>query len=474
MNGRALATIAALALAQLCACSGGGAPPPNVIVITLDTVRADRLSSYGYSLPTTPSLDRLAAEGVRFENCAATAALTPVSHASILTGLNPYAHGLRVLHAEKGYRLPDSVPTLASVLREANYATAAILSAFPVSEAFGLDRGFEHFDNGMLARAQTRDAQRAGEREGGRPKRGARGGATADKPRLATQRRSDATTDAAIEWLAGARQPFCLWLHYWDVHDPLLVPPAAATESFRAAARARTGAEPSLYDVELAFLDRQIGRLLDHLRERGLYDSAWIAVTSDHGEGLGEHGWHAHRLLYEEQAHVPLIVKWPSGGGRDAPRGVVRPLVRTIDVFPTALEAAGVAPPARIEGRSLLALARGESEPPRLAYADQINKWDTLANMLHERPNDDLLHSLRDQRWKLIYRPLRPGESELYDLARDPDEAVNLYASEPERARALLADLEARDPWVLEDLGRGASDDEAADALRELGYLGDD
>jgi arylsulfatase A-like enzyme len=438
---------------------------PNVILITLDTVRADHLGCYGYALPTTPNLDALAADAVRFEQCASAAALTPVSHASILTGLNPYRHGLRVLHAKTGDKLPESVPTLATALGPAGYATAAMLSAFPVSEAFGFDRGFEHFDNGMSPEGLERKGKQRDDdlHERNRAK------SSTDARQAGTQRRSDATIDAVLAWLASAREPSFTWIHLWDVHDPILVPPADAVAGFQRDALARSGRAPELYDVELSFLDAQLGRLFARLRESGRYDDTLIVVTADHGEGLGEHGWHAHRLLYEEQLHVPLIVKLPRG-----PRGtVVEDLVRTIDIFPTVLEVADVAAPKPIEGRSLVALARGGVDEPRVAYADQLNKWDTKADMLDQRPQDDLLHSLRSASWKLIYRPLRPATSELYDLANDPHEARNLYAEQGERANAMLGELNARKPWVLHDLGEGSLDDHAADALRELGYMGD-
>ena len=462
----------ALGLCALAACSGGGDQRPNVILITLDTVRADHLSSYGYGLETTPHMDALAAEGTRFEHCLSTASLTPVSHASILTGLNPYQHGLRVLHAESGYRLPPSIPSIATILAGEGWNTAAILSAFPVSERFGLDQGFAYFDNGL-----TPEAPEAGESGQGRDERLGR-----------RQRRSDATTDEVLRWLADEPEPFFLWIHYWDPHDPLLVPPPAEVQEFRRSQRAVAGGRPSLYDTELNYVDRQFGRLVASLRERDLYDRTLIVITADHGEGLGEHDWHAHRLLYEEQIHVPLIVKpiatsVAAGAAGAAAGRVVPETVRTIDIVPTILEELGVAGPA-LEGRSLFSLVRGEPDEPRRAYADQLNKWDSKAAMLEQRPADDLLHCLVGEGSKLIFRPLRPEESELYDLRLDPDEATNLYRANEPRAQRLLADLRAREPWVLApflpaaqpgDAAQTAAEQaDAADALRELGYIDDE
>jgi arylsulfatase A-like enzyme len=199
------------------------------------------------------------------------------------------------------------------------------------------------------------------------------------------------------------------------------------------------GADTSIYDVEIHYVDAQIGRLMEALKQRGIYDETLIVLTSDHGEGLGEHDWHAHRLLYQEQIHVPLIVKSTgAGGGR-----VIDDLVRTIDVFPTVLEALGVEGP-EVEGRTLSGLMSGATEPPRLAYADQLNRWDSKASMLEQRPADDLL---------------------------DPDEARNLYTRSGEVARGLIEELNRRDPWVLSPLGEGDEDADALEALRELGYI---
>ena len=469
MNGTRAAAVA-LGLCVIAACSGAGDERPNVILITLDTVRADHLSSYGYELETTPHMDALAAAGTRFEHCLSTAALTPVSHASILTGLNPYRHGLRVLHADSGYQLPDAVPSIATVLAAEGWHTAAILSAFPVSERFGLDQGFEYFDNGLTPDAPDNSGQQS---EQGRDVRLGR-----------RQRRSDATTDEVLAWLDRKSEPFFLWIHYWDPHDPLLIPPPAHMRAFGRVQRAG-GGRPELYDTELNFVDVQIGRLVASLRERGLFDNTLIAITADHGEGQGEHDWHAHRLLYEEQIHVPLILKPTAGSAARvaASRRVVSETVRTIDIVPTILEELGVAGP-EVEGRSLFPLVRGEAGAPRRAYADQLNKWDSKAAMLEQRPADDLLHCLVGEGSKLIFRPLRPEESELYDLRLDPDEATNLYRANEPRAQRLLADLRAREPWVLApflpaaqpgDAAQTAAEQaDAADALRELGYIDDE
>jgi len=456
--------IVLIALLAACLSGCGGRPadensasktPIDVLLITLDTVRADRLGCYGHPRPTSPRLDRLAADAVRFDRAMAQASLTPVSHASILTGLRPPNHGLRVLYAASGFRLAEEIPTLASVLGERGYDTAAFLSAFPVSEFFGLDRGFATVDNGLAhppgeALAPQRD------------------GVWGFEPR-ANQRRADATTDRALDWLAAAGDPFFLWVHYWDPHDPWVLPPAEWIERFDPGpAAAEDERRRALYDAEIAFTDAQIGRLLDELERDERFANTAIVVISDHGEGLGDHGhWH-HRILYQEQIRIPLIVRLPDG-----PRGTVVPgIVRSTDIYPTLLAAVGIEPPGRVDGLDLGGLMQGRQEAPRLAYGEALIAYDlNAARLLAARPQDDLLHSMTDRSWKLIYRPRRPERSELYHLDSDPSEQVNRFDRDPDQVRRLLAAIEAIDPFVDAPFGEG-QDEEIRDRLRSLGYVG--
>jgi arylsulfatase A-like enzyme len=443
-----------LALAAgLGGCSDPAPDRPSVVLVTLDTTRADHLGCYGYGKNTSPRLDGLAREGARFDLCISSAAVTPVSHASIFSGREPQNHGVRVLFAAAGYRLPDDVPTLASVLRAEGYATGAFLSAYPVSEEFGFDRGFDVFDNGIGEPAEGKMQDQDGF-------------AGWDTNRF--QRRSDDTTDAALAWLETVDEPFFLWIHYWDPHDPNLLPPVEHVRRFVPGFERATTWNVPLYDAEIAYMDGQFGRVLDHLDATGRAADTLVAVTSDHGEGWYEHDWHAHRILYQEQIHLPLILRGPGVATTTVPD-----LVRSIDVFPTLLELAGLPVPDGVDGRSLVPLLAGEPDEPRLAYADQLNLWDTNARMLEKRPQDDLLHVMMDARWKLIFRPLRPDESELYDLDADPDEAVNLYRPDHPEGLRLRAELERRDPFVLESFGEAAGDGERSEALRELGYIDD-
>ncbi len=444
---------AALVAVFVLSCSGGDNARPNVILITLDTVRADYVSCYGVHPGLTPSLDALAAEGTRFDMAVSTAGVTPVSHASILTGLNNQTHKLRVLSAPSGYKLPDDVPMLSTVFAKEGYRTVAVHSAFPVSRNFGFQRGFEVFED-MNTQMQTAP------------------GGNKTQWDTRTQRRSDDTTDV-VQRVLGDKQPYFLWIHYWDPHDWNLTPDEEYMPPkevlFDEQGQIRRPAK-ELYAAEIKFQDAQIGRLMQHLRSKGLLDNTIVVVTADHGQGLMDHGWAAHRLVYQEQIHVPLIVRAP--GVKPTP--VVKDLVRTIDIFPTILDFAGVKAPKGVDGRSLRALMEGKSDEKRLAFADQINGYDWNAGMKdrEERKYDQFLYMAFDWPWKLTYRPLHPDHSELYNVAEDRAEAHNVYAVDHEHAIRLRRELAKARPWVPGPYaGKGQTPDPAqARALAELGY----
>lgn len=420
---------------------------PDVVLITLDTTRADALGCYGGSPGATPHLDALAERATLFANASAQAAVTPVSHASILTGLNPYTHGLRVMHGRTENRLADAVRTLPEVLRAAGYRTAAFTSAFPVTRRFGLAQGFDLFEESFVT-----DAGRVGAD-------GALNTGT-------SQRRADETTDLALAWLArdpGA-EPRFVWVHYFDPHDVFVLPPDEVIEPHRPLPRLERSQLRALYAIEVHYMDEQIGRLLTGVDP----DRTVVAVIADHGEGHGDHEWWTHGLLYQEQIRVPLIVRIP--GIAEGVR--VESLVRSIDLAPTLLEAVGV-PRARwptMEGRSLLPQLRGEPVVDEPAYADSLSlmAYHFTKNVVDRR--DDMLFSLTAGGWKYIHHGLRPGESELYDLVADPGETRNRIADAPgqlARMRALFAkaDFVPERLPVLEQM-----DPEDAERLRSLGY----
>ncbi len=451
----------ALVLAPLLATCAREAPRPNVILITLDTTRADYLSCYGSPWATTPALDELAAGGARFERAYASSSLTPVSHATILTGrVNP-GHGLRVLSAGSGFRLPSDAATLATQFAAAGYRTGAVHSAFPVSRYFGFDKGFEHFDDlsGALVRNEGSDKTQW------------------DVDTL--QRRSDDAIDRTLAWLEGGREPFFLWLHLWDPHDKLRLPPQEILRVARgrAAAAGLTDADDQIYAAEVSYQDSQLARLFAGLATRGLEETTLVAVTADHGQGLSDglrlHNWAMHRMVYREQLHVPLILRGPG-----VPRGKVIPSqVRTADIAPTLLELARVPQgdtsdwdPA-LDGRSLRELFEASAVAHRPVYADQVNGYDHNAGMRHSRPEAAFLYSLSDGAWKVVFRPHLPERSELFHIAVDPLEERDVRGEHPAEYLRLVAELARYNPWITAPFPPlEVADPTAAAALGALGY----
>jgi len=441
-----------------------GSPKYNVLLVTLDTTRTERLSCYGYNKVTTPHLDRLAEQGIKFDKAISTSGATPMAHASILTGLNPYQHGVRVIYAASGYKLPASIPTLATTLRDAGWQTGAFLSAFPVSDFYGFDNGFDTFDNGMLGSVDTKMRSF----DDGSWKWGI------DK----NQRRSDRTTDSVTQWLYQIRQeqkPFFSWVHYWDPHDAMLVPPRDIISPFFSGATNSAMRRSALYDAEVFYMDSQFGRLVQTLKELGKYEDTVIVVIADHGQGLDDgvtrHGWYEHRLIYQEQIRVPFILSLPNG-----PRGmVISDLVRNIDILPSILDILNIQHPGPVEGSSLLGLINEKPEPPRIAYAEALFPFDFNAGPIKKRFKDDTLYCAMDNTWKLIFHPRFPQKNELYNIEADPLETRNVYLKEPSEAERLLATLNGFNGYVDKPFpGELPVDSQAFEALKALGYVEDD
>lgn len=462
---------AAAVLSFLSACKSDNQPKVepvrNVLLITLDTTRADHLGCYGYAKPTSPILDALAKDSVLFENAIAQAAVTPVSHASILTGLQPYHHGLRVLHGHVGNRLDEQHATFAEMFKEAGGDTVAFISAFPVAAVFGLEQGFDHFDADFPG-ADGKDL-------------------VDDEGRVNTgrsQRRADVTTDAVIKWLGGRAstdKPLFLWVHYFDPHDPVVRPPKEVMDQFPRAGPTHGDLARAIYDADICYMDAQIGRLLDEFKKRGLQDKTVIAVVADHGEGLGDHDWWTHGILYQEQIHVPMMVHDPAvKGGKRVPS-----MVQTVDLVPTLLELANVPKakwPAEMDGKSLTqAMKTGKLDEPRMAYSDSVNmieysRYDSLPKKDDPTPprkdrKNDKYYALLDGRYKLIFHQLMPENTEFYDLAADPKELKNLAKSNPPEMQKLMKELEALDPLSSIVPGMKPGDDARVQALEGLGYL---
>ena len=428
----------------------------NLLLVTLDTTRADRLSCYGYDRATSPRIDAFAREATQFDMAIAQAANTPVSHASILTGLEPYHHGLRVLHGRAANRLPESRTTLAEAWRSAGGETAAFVSAFPVTRAFGLDQGFATFDERFLAP----------------------GAAPVDPYGIVNtgpnQRRSDETTRAAIEWLGqripGAA-PFFLWVHYFDPHDTLLLPPQEVIDRFPPRGESPEDRLRALYDAEVFFMDGQLGRLFDAVKAAGHWSDTVIVVMADHGEGHGDHGWWSHGILYQEQIRVPLLIRIPN---MRTPRHVT-PLVRGVDIMPTVLRQSGVQKGLwpDMDGEDLTPLLQGSRETrERVGYSDGLNI------LTYGRPDGmggdakkDKLYGILSAGWKLIYHQIHPERSELYHLETDPGEEQNLYdvdSRQRDRLKKMLESLHALSGIMP---GMAEEDYERAERLKSLGYI---
>ncbi len=397
----------------------------NVLLLTLDTTRRDRLGCYGYGEPTSPTLDSLANAGVVFENAVTPVPVTLPAHATILTGMDPQEHGVRDNGA---FVLPEGIETVAEVLAAAGYSTRATVGAYPVAKGFGLEQGFRSYDDHFPAASRSRMWQTA-------------------------QRTADQVTDAALAWAhEHAEEPFFHWVHYFDPHFPY-EPPEPQASKFE-----------SPYDGEIAFMDEQIGRLIAGLRQMGLLERTWILAVADHGEALGEHGEPGHSmLLYAATQYVPCILVPPAKveGRLGSLRGRrIEDLVRLCDLAPTLLNLLGFeASKFHGTGISLVPLLLGGGEGAPVAY------METLVPALEYGWAE--LHGVRTLRWCFIDAP----EPELYDVFLDPHEEKNLLASETEIAERLRRWCDLLSGGGGE-MSPGTAGAEAAARLRSLGYIG--
>jgi arylsulfatase A-like enzyme/predicted negative regulator of RcsB-dependent stress response len=413
-----LVTALAAALAGACARSPDEIRVPSgtpIVLISIDTLRSDHLPAYGYTGVATPAIDALRRQSILFERAYANVPLTLPSHASILTGLLPYEHGVR---DNMGYKLDaGKVPYLPTLLKSRGYATGAAVSSYVLRGATGLERDFDFYEDGVEFRSRV-----------------GIGG---------IQRAGAETLDLALGWVRSvAGQPFFLFVHFYEPHTPY-TPPAPWAERYPA----------SPYDGEIAASDELVGKLVAELERLGVYDRALVVLLSDHGEGLGDHGEDEHGvLLYRESLQVPLLVKLPEGelGNRTA-----REPAQLADVFTTIAALAGVEPQ-RTSGLSLLRLL-DRRPPERWIYSE------TLYPRFHFGWSD--LASLIDRRWHYIEGPA----PELYDLAAAPQERDDLRERE-RRAAAELRGALARIERSVEP--PAAEDEETRRQLAALGYLG--
>jgi len=425
---------------------------PNVVLVTIDTLRADHCGAYGYPRPTTPHLDAVAAAGTLFETAYTPMPTTLPAHAALFTSRHPRELGVR----ENGVNLPEDATTLAEILRSAGYATAAFVSSFVLDERFGLEQGFDHYDDDFsAAEGDLRDHYRWQGKDMHRP----------------FDRRGRATTDAARAWLQSREggAPFFLWVHYFDPHQPLRPREPFYSQFARKGLETEPERVVDLYDAEVRYADEQIGRLLAAVRGIAPGGETLTVIAADHGEGLWQHGWLEHGVnLYEEAVRVPFVWHWP---GRIAAGQRVAPPVSLIDTLPTILGLLELpAPDTPIRGRDLSAVVSGSdaADPERYVF---MKRRHYERQMIAQRRIAGPVVAVRWGAWKLIHSKAERG-IELYDLARDPGESVDVAGWRPKVTRLLSSQLAswqeahpqgpARPATLPEDVRRG---------LEALGYV---
>jgi arylsulfatase A-like enzyme len=397
----------------------------NVILITLDTTRADRLGCYGFPRIETPTIDGFAARGIKFENCIAQTPLTLPSHTTLFTGTLPFFHGVR---DNGGFIVPSKLVTMAEVFKDKGYATAAFVGAYVLDSKWGLGQGFDYyFDRFDLSKFE--------------------------KVSLGTvQRPANEVMNESLRWLEQNKgTKFFAWIHLYDPHTPY-EPPAPFSERYA----------KNPYLGEIAFADSELGRLWTFLQDAGLADHSYLIFAGDHGESLGEHQEAAHGFfIYQGAIHVPLIFVTPFAKlqGRST-----RAVVSLVDVMPTVLEMAGLPVPPEVQGQSLVPIFfRPAAELTGYAYSE------TYYPRFHYGWSE--LRSIQDKKHKLIISP----EMELYDLAADTEEMKNLAAAETK----LLADMKGRATRFIDKFSQNAHqtdynkiDEETREKLAALGYIG--
>lgn len=404
----------------------------NVVIVTVDTTRADHIECYGHPKSKTPAINALAEDGVLFENAFTPVPITCPSHSTMMTGKVPFTHGIR----DNGlFILAEEQETLAEILKKEGYACGAAIGAFPLLSRFGVDQGFDFYDERLGGEFEDPEGNRV-----------------IRKKRLFFDERKAALVNESIfPWLDEHKdEPFFAWLHYFDPHHPH-EPPPPYNHRFA----------DDLYLGEIAYSDECIGVLVDKLKEMGVYDNTMIVFLSDHGEGRGQHNEYTHSLLaYNSTLHVPLVIKNPGGakGQRISKR------VGTVDLLPTILKRIGIEPADDLQGVSLVdCLNPGfkESEPQTL-YAETLSP--RLTHGLGE------IRAFYDGEYKYLHGPRK----ELFNIAEDPDELNNLIETEPEVASRMRSRLEEylKDNSSSHSSQQVSIDEETARRLMALGYLG--
>jgi len=442
---------AGLAVGTGCA-RRAGRDKSNIVLIVLDTTRVDRLSCYGYDRPTTPNLDLLAAESILYTDAISSSSWTLPAHATLFTGKFVTSHGARfdpegpliltdAIEGPDGWRqyrargLAKNEITLAGMLKEAGYATGAIVGGPWMKKVFGLHSGFDHYDD--------------------------------DEITSLSGRKASAVTDRALEWVEATQdRPFFLFLNYFDPHTPyeiheefsrLFLPPGTdLSRREDIPEQERPKVLSGLYDAEIRYMDHHIGVLLDRLKELDLYDGTWIIVTADHGELLGEHGMRGHGYwVTQEEIHVPLFAKYP---GTEVAPARTDSRVQLTDIMPMILERLDIRRPADIQGSS-----PSKIDHPILAEVYPLTYFFQAGHS----------QAIFGRNYKFVHNS--KNNHQLFDLERDPREMDNLVARELDRARSMQSKLVA----YLASLPRPAPveqeqliDKDTQRALKSLGYTG--
>jgi len=431
--------------------SGGASGRPNILLVILDTVRADRWSLYGYHRPTTPQMDQFARQATTYTRATATGDMTLTTHASLFTGLYPSWHGAYHIDGHVYARkLDSSLETIAEMLANKGYSTQAVLAnSSYLLPNFGLHQGFQYYDVRSPVTIAGRPNGRIYLRH---PMRKLLSHMPSTVELDRNYRRGDEITAGAlarIESSSREDRPFFLVLNYMDAHAPY-IPPSPFD---------RLGFSP--YDGAIAYLDSQLARLFSRLRELNLFDDMLILVTADHGEGFSEHGLMRHSVsTYQELIHIPLVVKYP----RQRDGQVVNALVSQVDVMPTILEVVGEPAPSHLQGRSL---RHPETAGPRMVFSESFEGVSVIKN---NRITRRIERAITRGTMKFITSTL--GKRELYDLARDPGETQNLFRPGDPVALDLQSKLNT---WMslAPAAGAGAKkpDPHTIERLRSLGYV---
>jgi arylsulfatase A-like enzyme len=434
---------------------------PNVLLISIDTIRSDHLGCYGYERDTSPSLDRFAAEAIRFDKAVVPMSHTLPSHTSLFTGLNPLRHRLKM----NGMKLEPDLLTLTEILKNHGYSTFAGIGSVILKNTTGMSRGFDVYDENM----------------------------NGNLSRLAEDVRKSAEL-----WLnkAGA-SGFFMFLHFWDPHSPYQ-PPAPFDTFFKSHNDGFSDLylptrlnhdhlkgvygdfedrelpkfiekEKNLYDGEIRYLDDELGKFFDYLKEQGMWDNTLIIITGDHGESLGERGWWGHESFFEEQVLVPLLIKLP-GNGRAVES--VHQTVRLIDIVPTVMDLLNIGNMPEYDGKSLVDLmtvANGHGS--RTTYLERRDYPDEMRIKSLDEYGKGREYAIRTDDWKLVLKELE--DNELYNLKADPLETNNLISVEPDIAKSLVDSVYRwiADGSVNANTVKSNLDAETLKQLKSLGYI---